>query len=279
MGGDDPVGILQENVAAEQGAEEDEEHPGLQVEEADEGKDGDDQAAGTGEAEPAQADESAGASQAAAEESRAALREARDRDVSRGEEQRAEGSLRQERVTPDDGVRAALAQRLHGKGKAERSCMLEKDPHHGEWRVGDFRRMVGDRSRSARAAAVCVRQNCSERAVAERRMSRAHRSRTGAAVAGRKARGGAGVTGAPRSAARGTQWHGALAGSTSSAAGGKAPGHRHQRGSSSAASGGGKGGGRTTRPRSNGDGRKSGQGRGKGTAGRKGAAKRAGRRA
>ncbi|CAI5955129.1 unnamed protein product [Closterium sp. NIES-65] len=212
MGGDDPVGIRQENVAAEQGAEEDEEHPGLQVKEADEGKDGDDQAAGTGEAEPAQADESAGASQAAAKESRAAPREARDRDVSRGEEQRAKGLLRQEQVTPDDGVRAALAQRLHGKGKAERSCMLEKDRHHGEWRVGNFRRMVGDRSRTARAAAVCVRQNCSKRAVAERRMSRAHGSRTGAAVAGRKARGGAGVTGAPRSAARGTQWHGALTG-------------------------------------------------------------------
>ncbi|CAI5504770.1 unnamed protein product [Closterium sp. Naga37s-1] len=142
MGGDDQVGILQENaaqdVAAEQGAEEDEEHPGLQVEEADEGNDGGDQAAGTGEAEPAQADKSAGASQAAAKESRATPREARDRDVCRGEERRAEGSLRQERVMPNDGVRAALAQRLPGKGKAERSRTPEKDPHHGEWHVGDF---------------------------------------------------------------------------------------------------------------------------------------------
>ncbi|CAI6003114.1 unnamed protein product [Closterium sp. NIES-65] len=115
MGGDDQVGILQENatqdVAAERGVEEDEEHPGLQVKEADEGNDGDDQAVGTGEAELAQADESAGASQAAAEELRAAPQEAR----------------------------TETSARLHGKGKAERSRTPEKDPHHGEWRVGDFR--------------------------------------------------------------------------------------------------------------------------------------------
>ncbi|CAI7845143.1 unnamed protein product [Closterium sp. NIES-54] len=97
-----------QEVNGEQGTEADEEDPGLQVEGADEGDGSKDQAAGIDVAEPAQADENAGASQA---------EESHRRNASRGDKQRAEGSLQQERVAQEKSGRDARTQRQFGTRK------------------------------------------------------------------------------------------------------------------------------------------------------------------
>ncbi|CAI5952822.1 unnamed protein product [Closterium sp. NIES-64] len=102
----------------------------LQVEGTDAGDGGEDQAVGIDVAEPAQADENAGASHA---------EESHRRNANRGDEQRAEGSLRQERVAQDESGRNARMQRQRGKGKAERSRTPKMGQYCGDWRGGDFR--------------------------------------------------------------------------------------------------------------------------------------------
>ncbi|CAI5501212.1 unnamed protein product [Closterium sp. Naga37s-1] len=132
-GGDRMEGVQEsaaQEVNGEQGAEADEEDPGLHVKGADEGDGGEDQAAGIDVAEPAQADENAGASQA---------EESHGRNASRGDEQRAEGSLRQERVAQGESARDAQTQRQRGTRKAERSRTPERGQYRGDWRGGDFR--------------------------------------------------------------------------------------------------------------------------------------------
>ncbi|CAI5527171.1 unnamed protein product [Closterium sp. Naga37s-1] len=142
-GGDHMEGAQEsaaQEVNGEQGAEADEEDTRLQIEGADEGDGGEDQATGIDVAETAQVDENAGASQA---------EESHGRNASRGDEQRAEGSLWQERVAQDESGRDAQTERQR-----------EKSGEDG-------------------AAEACVRRSGSRRAGADGRMSHALLSRTG----------------------------------------------------------------------------------------------------
>ncbi|CAI5496980.1 unnamed protein product [Closterium sp. Naga37s-1] len=262
-----------QEVSGEQGAEVDEEDPGLQVEGADEGDGDEDQAAGIDAAEPAQADENAGASQA---------EESHGRNARRGNEQRAEGSLRQERVAQDESGRDERTQRQ--------------------------RRRTGEESREVGAAAACVPRSGSRRAGADGRMSHALPSRMGVKERGKRRSSGprGGAVGSNGSAAawcahqigQGRERGGTAAGparqtnaasggrrrkekgirlsAASTAAEGDAPGHLCQRDGGTARRATGKGGGCTTRQCGSGLGQRSGEGRGKGTARRNGVGRRAG---